>query len=62
MAGGTLQSRWVPIRWKDASLHAIVEDADFGGAVQLGTNIIVDVELEPEDLERLDGLRLARGS
>lgn len=62
VAGGTIQSQWVAHRWHGSSLHAIIERSAWGPSVDMGGDFIVDVELEPEDLERLDGLRLARGS
>ena len=45
VAGGTVHSRWVPLRFDRGrrQLHAIVENADWEGRLEMGTAVIVDI-------------------
>lgn len=54
VAGGAIASDWVPIRFgKLGELHAIVEDEHWGGALEMGTAVIIDFRLSEEETMNL---------
>lgn len=53
IAGGQINSAWVPLRFEGAQLHAIVDNEHWGGRVEMGTAIIVDIRLEESEAMNL---------
>jgi hypothetical protein len=55
VAGGTISSDWIPIRWERGrlQLHAIVDDLHWGGKLNMGTAVIVDVGFTEDEMSTL---------